>query len=103
MSENFTQTGGARLDLYNATWPMAKFSASPAEIRLSVTGENFVFTRENITALNKHIGFFSVGLHIEHTEASYPKFIVYWSSIFFWSSSFKKLVANLERLGYQVN
>jgi len=47
--------------------------------------------------LSKHFGIFSVGLRIEHTDESYPEFIV------FTVLNFAKLKSKLTRLGYDVH
>jgi hypothetical protein len=102
MTATFTQTGGARLDGFNASWPFAKLSAAPETLRLSCLGRDYVFPRHSIQNLRRHTGIFSVGLRIEHRVQSVPGFVVFWASLFFWTSGFRKLKAQLESLGYEV-
>lgn len=100
---SFVQTGGARLGWFNMTWPFARLSADREEIRLLCAGErNYVFPRQSIQRLSRHRGFFSVGLRIEHTVPAAPEFVVFWASLFLWTSGYRKLKARLRYLGYQV-
>jgi hypothetical protein len=102
MSVEFTQTGGARLDGFNASWPFATLSASQGAIQLSCLGREYAFPRQTIQRLRRHRGLISVGLRIEHKVESLPAFVVFWASVFFWTSGFRKLKAQLEGLGYEV-
>jgi hypothetical protein len=102
MTATFTQVGGARLGMFNASWPFAKLSATPDQLRLSCLGRNYDFPKTSIRSLSRHSGIFSTGLRIEHTQSSFPEFIVFWSSPIFWSSGFAKLKAELESLGYDI-
>jgi len=98
----FTQTGGARLDWFNATFPFATLSGDSDALHLSCLGREYHFPRGSIRRLRRHRGLVSVGLQIEHTQDSVPKFIVFWASVFFWTSGFQKLRTQLESLGYDV-
>ena len=102
MSTEFRQIGGARLDGFNATWPFATLSATREELRLACLGRDYTFPRQSIRGLRRHRGIFSVGLRIEHGVASFPPSVVFWASVFFWTSGFRKLKAQLENLGYEV-
>jgi hypothetical protein len=98
----FSRTGGVRLDFYNATWPLATLSGDKDSLRLwcpaGVFSLNrlFVFPRSHIRRLSKYRWLFSIGLRIEHTDESFPEFIV------FWTFGFTKLKSELMRLGYDV-
>jgi len=103
MNSAFSQTGGARLGFFNATYPFAILSADTEGLRLSCLGRNYAFSKNKIQSLSRHRGIFSVGLRIEHSEPSYPQFVVFWASMFFWTSGFQRLKAQLENLGYEVH
>ena len=90
-------TGGARLELFNATWPFARLTADANTLRLSVLGAPLKFTRESVLELSAMRGFFSRGLQIKHAESAYPKRII------FWCFNLDKLMAGLRRLGWMVN
>ena len=98
----FTQTGGARLGNVNASYPFATLSGDADALRLSCLGREYYFPRSSIRQLRRHRGLFSVGLRIEHTQDSLPEFIVFWASVFFWTSGFQKLRTQLQSLGYDV-
>jgi hypothetical protein len=102
MTTTFTHSGGARIGIFNATWPFASLSGTPEAIRLSFLGRSYNFPKSNIRRLRRHRGIFSLGLRIEHTDPSFPEFVVFWPSLFFWSSGFQKLKAELEGLGYEI-
>jgi hypothetical protein len=90
-------TGGARLGLFNATWPFARLTADANTLRLSVLGAPLTFTRESVIELTAMRGFFSRGLQIKHAESAYPKRII------FWCFNLEALTAGLGRLGWVVN
>ena len=93
----YRQTGGARLDLFNATIPFARIIVTPSRITLACFGMSHVFDRSTVRSLSRHRGLFSTGLRIEHAKSSGPSFVV------FWTSSFPKLAAALERFGWVVS
>jgi hypothetical protein len=92
----FSQIGGARLGLFNATWPFAKLVVEPEELKLSVLGIKFVFPKASITKIGKYTRFVSTGLRIEHSKKRVPSFIV------FWTPNFSALSKELAALGYRV-
>ena len=100
--QTFTQTGGARLGWFNASSPMATLSGDSEALHLSCLGREYHFPRSSIRQLSRHWGLFSIGLRIEHTQDSLPEFIVFWASVFFWTSGFQKLRTQLESLGYEI-
>jgi hypothetical protein len=102
MISSFSQRGGAGIGSLNASWPFATLSANSEALRLSCLGRDYLFPRTSIRTLSRHKGIFSVGLRIEHTEQSFPEFIVFWASAFFWTSGFEKLKARLESLAYEI-
>jgi len=102
MDTTFTQTGGARLGMFNATWPFATLSATPDRLCLSCFGRKYDFPKSSIRSLSKYSGIFSTGLRIQHTESSFPEFVVFWVSLFFSSSGFTKFKGQLESLGYEI-
>lgn len=95
-SESYSQTGGARLNSFNATIPFATIVVTPSCITLSVFAKQHRFKRSDVRSLARHRGLFSTGLRIEHSCSSAPAFVV------FWSTSFPKLAGSLERLGWHV-
>jgi hypothetical protein len=97
-----SQTGGARLGWFNASFPLATLSADRETLHLSCCGREYHFPRGTIRRLRRHRGLFSVGLRIEHTRDLLPEFVVFWAAVFFWTSSFANLKQKLESLGYEI-
>jgi hypothetical protein len=91
----FSQIGGARLGLFNATWPLAKLMVNPEELRLWVLGIKFIFPRASITRISEYSKFLSNGVRIEHSNKRAPQFIV------FWTFDLPTLLKELTLLGYQ--
>ena len=102
MNASFSQTGGARLGFFNATFPFATLSADGNALKLSCFGSDYDFPKSKIQKLSRYRGIFSVGLRIEHNDDSFPKFVVFWASVFFWTRRFQILKRQLEALGYAV-
>jgi len=98
----FTQTGGMITDGFFASFPLAKLSGDAEALRLTCLGREYHFPWSCIRGLHRHRGWFSVGLRIEHTQDELPEFVVFWASVFFWTSGFEKLRMQLESFGYEV-
>jgi hypothetical protein len=92
----FSQIGGARLGLFNATWPLAKLVVGAEELKLWVLGIKFTFPKASITRISSYSKFFSKGLRIEHSNPRAPQFIV------FWTFDLPVLSKELALSGYQV-
>jgi hypothetical protein len=89
--------GGARLGLFNATWPLARLTADRTTLKLSVLGKALVFSRESVLELIAIKGLISHGLQIRHTDDSYP------SRIIFWTFSPSALKSGLESIGWRIS
>jgi hypothetical protein len=94
---SYSQTGGARLDTFNATIPFATLVVAPDAITLSVIGRQYRFEKSQVLSLAKYRGFLSSGLKIEHKASSTPPHVV------FWTTNFEKLASALERLGWPIS
>lgn len=88
--------------MFNASYPFATLSVTPDALCLSCLGRDYRFPKGNIRSLSRHQGAISTGLRIEHTDPLAPKFVVFWASVFFWTSGFDKLKTQMEGLGYKV-
>ena len=92
----YTQTGGARLDSFNATIPFASIVVTPSRITLIVFGRQHRFKKSSVRSLSRHHRFISTGLRIEHSGSEAPAFVV------FWTTNFAKLASALERFDWVV-
>ncbi len=102
MEATYSQTGGARLDLFNASWPFATLTANREALQLACLGKSYTIPKKDIRGLSRYRGMFSVGLRIEHEDNSIPDFIVFWASVIWFDRGFETLRFNLEKLGYTV-
>ncbi len=102
MKTSYNQTGGARLDMFNATWPFATLSADRENLTLQCLGKTYVFPKNEISELSRHGGIFSVGLRIAHKNPTAPGFVVFWASLVPFHKGFQRLRTGLEELGYAV-
>ncbi len=99
----FSQIGGARLGIVNATWPFAKLVADSAELTLRVLVIKFTFPKASIIRITEYSGplagilprFITSGLRIEHRKKNAPGFIV------FWTPHSSALLKQLASMGYQ--
>lgn len=101
-NKSFEMNGGMRVGSLNTTCDLVTLSADAGSLKLSCFGREYVFPKQRIERLSRHRGIFSVGLRIEHNVEWYPEFVVFWVSIFPWTSWFQKLKVQLEELGYTV-
>jgi hypothetical protein len=98
----FSQTGGLRLDNFNASFPFATFSANREALQISCLEKDYIFPKSRIQKLSRYRGFCSVGLHIEHDQCDLPEFVVFWASLFVFTPGFWKLRVRLQALGFSV-
>ncbi|MBR0828015.1 hypothetical protein JQ596_21000 [Bradyrhizobium manausense] len=99
--EYFSNIGGARINMMNATFPYAELTVFRDALRLTCVAD-YVFPKENIVSLTRYRGLLSVGLQIQHNVPTYPEFIVFWVQLFRWGSGFSMLKRRLEAFGYEV-
>src|SRR5687768_1447123 len=82
MNGTFEATGGARVGWANATWPLAKLTASPDSLRVSVRilGD-YSFTPDTVIAINRYtmIPILGWGIQIQHCVPEYPSRLIFWS------------------------
>jgi hypothetical protein len=85
--------GGARIGLFNATWPFAMLRVTNEELSLKVFSKDYKFRKEEIRKLGIFHGWFSTGIKIIHSSACE-------SHIVFWSFSAKEVLAAAAHAGY---
>ena len=96
--EEFSITGGARMGLFNATWPFAKLIVSADKLVLSVLFlGNYDFCPHDVIWLEQYglIPLLQSGLRIVHSRSDYPPLVVFWTM-----GSRKKLLARIRNIGF---
>ena len=73
--------GGARGDLFNATWPFAQLTLTPEKLVIQVMfSGTYSFTPRQVIKVEPYgiIPFIGKGVRIFHRVAGYPEKIVFW-------------------------
>ena len=81
MNTTISLTGGARLDLFNATWPFAKLTANHELLEVKVVwAGTFKFQPDQIVGIEKYvlIPFIGWGIRIRHSVPEYPYKFIFW-------------------------
>jgi hypothetical protein len=76
-----TWTGGARIDLQNATWPFAKLTLSSDSLVLSVASSlTYRFDPDQVTWVEEITAMPVIGrgVRLHHNVVGYPQQIVFW-------------------------
>lgn len=77
----FSKTGGARIGVVNASWPLAQLIVTPDSLRLSVSfvGDHR-FRPDQVIALHCHVilPVLAWGVRVEHVRTDCPAKIVFW-------------------------
>jgi hypothetical protein len=81
MQQPFTITGGAQIGWVNASWPLARLSATSD--RLTITARvlgNYSFTPQQVSAVERYVlvPFLAWGVRILHQVPDYPRRIIFW-------------------------
>jgi len=77
-----TFIGGARVGLWNVTWPFARLRVSGEELELWVLGPGSLrFPRESVVSVSEHVSlpFIGWGVRIEPKLSAYPETLFFWS------------------------
>ncbi|HYG14306.1 MAG TPA: hypothetical protein VEC12_01035 [Bacteroidia bacterium] len=90
----FKVTGGARIGLFNATWPFAKLIVSKEELVLRVLFLKYAFKPEDIITIKPYWEI-SYGLKIYHKVPNYNTHIVFWTS-----KNTQKLLQQIRSTGF---
>ncbi len=78
--EGVNYIGGARIGLFNATWPFARLKLNNGVLNLSVLiFKNLSFSKENIISLKRYDGVLSKGIKIIHNVPNYKENIIFWT------------------------
>ena len=74
-------TGGARIGWMNATWPLARLSASPDNLTITVRMlGTYSFSPDQVLSVERYvmIPVFGWGIQVHHCVADYPRRIIFW-------------------------
>lgn len=77
-----TFIGGARVGLWNVTWPFARLRVSAEELELWVLGPGSLrFPRAAVVSVSEHVSlpFIGRGVRIEPKLSAYPETLFFWS------------------------
>jgi hypothetical protein len=81
MNEPFEATGGARVDWTNASWPLAKLTATSTSLRVEirVLGD-YRFTPDTVVSITRYtmIPVLGWGIQIRHSVPEYPARFIFW-------------------------
>ncbi|MDO8587750.1 MAG: hypothetical protein Q7T82_11995 [Armatimonadota bacterium] len=98
MDATFQVVGGANMAWMNASWPLARLSASPSGLTISaaVLG-SYTFTPEQVVAIEPRGSFFALhqGIRIVHSRADCPA-----RMIFHCFGSPQRLIEDILRTGF---
>jgi hypothetical protein len=94
-------TGGARIGMANATWPLAtlKVSKDLLELNASILGK-FSFQPKDIVSIEpyKKIPLLGQGIKINHRIANYNSNVIFWTS-----KDSSSLINQIKQLGFLEN
>src|SRR5947209_164855 len=81
-AKHISMTGGAQIGWVNASWPLARLSATTD--RLSITARllgTYGFAPEQVSAIERHvlIPVLAWGVRVRHQVPEYPQRIIFWS------------------------
>src|SRR5579872_6092973 len=82
MDQSFTKTGGAHVGGINASWPLARISATSDKLTLGVRIlGTYTFTPEQVSAVERYVRFpvIAWGIRVRHHVPDYPQRIIFWS------------------------
>jgi len=81
VSQAFTTIGGARVGWVNASWPLAKLSATPDKLTLSIRLlGTYSFAPDQVSAIEKYVRIpvLISGIRIHHCNNDCPSRVIFW-------------------------
>lgn len=91
--------GGARLGIWNSTWPFARLTVTTTAIVLKVrTYGTLTFTRDDIIGIEPYrsLPIVGEGVRIHHSRRDYPEKVIFW-----WGAAPAEYLAKkIQALGY---
>jgi hypothetical protein len=77
--KNMIFRGGARIGLWNATWPLAKLRLGSDTVSLKVLVREYIWAKSEIIGFEFFDGLFSRGVKITHSKQDRDSPIIFWS------------------------
>lgn len=77
----YKETGGARVGWINASWPLAKLTATPDELIVSAAPlGTYRFAPNQVSSIEKYVMLpvIGSGIRINHARADYPRRLIFW-------------------------
>jgi hypothetical protein len=81
MTGPFRITGGARIGWTNATWPLAKLSATPDKLTISIGILGvYSFTPDQVLTVERYVRIpvLGWGIQIHHCNVDVPERVIFW-------------------------
>jgi hypothetical protein len=90
-------TGGSMVGWVNASWPLARLTASPQILKLSTLGK-YEFSPQQVVSFEPYgsIPVLARGIRIVHNRPDYPRSIVFWCM-----ASRDKVLKRMDEAGFR--
>jgi hypothetical protein len=98
MSSTMRFIGGARLNFFNATWPLATLWLDENRLRLRAMSADYELRKDQIQAIELGCGVLRDGLKIVPSSIAAPDVMIFWPLPF----QMRKISALAAELGYVV-
>lgn len=82
VSSPYTATGGARVGWLNSSWPLARLTATPERLSVSVfLSGKYEFVPQEVVAIERYtmIPVLGWGVRIVHSRSDYPQNFIFWN------------------------
>jgi hypothetical protein len=96
LGKNMTFRGGARIGMFNASWPFARLTLTKDSVLLKVFATEYRLKREEICRFEFFRGWFSSGVMLVHTNSTLDSHVV------FWSLSPQEVLSASQELGFEI-
>lgn len=82
ISSTYTATGGARVGWLNSSWPLARLTATPERLSVSVfLSGKYEFSPQDVVGIERYtmIPVLGWGVRIVHSRSDYPENFIFWN------------------------